>query len=130
MNIGEKIAKLRKELGLSQEKLAEKVEVSRQSVSKWELGQAIPDIQKVVQLSTLFNVSTDYLLHDELEIDITPTAEIADLSTTDDVQVNKTIATEKNFLGLSPWYLKFCLILGAAIGLIAGTLILIKDFLF
>lgn len=62
MNISDKILNLRKEQGLSQEQLAEKLGVSRQSVSKWESGGALPDIDKVVAMSALFNVSTDYLL--------------------------------------------------------------------
>ncbi len=64
MNIADKILKLRKELGLSQEAFAEKLGVSRQSVSKWESGGALPDIDKVVAMSKLFGVSTDFLLTD------------------------------------------------------------------
>ncbi len=68
MNIADKILKLRKELGLSQEALAEKLEVSRQSVSKWESGAALPDTDKIIAMSKLFGVSTDYLLmNDEPE---------------------------------------------------------------
>ncbi len=62
MTIGEKISTLRKEKGLSQESFAEMLGVSRQSVSKWESGTSIPDIDKVVSMSNLFNVSTDYIL--------------------------------------------------------------------
>lgn len=65
MNISEKIMKLRKTRGLSQEELADMLDVTRQSVSKWESGQSIPDIQKIVQLSQLFGVTTDYLLGDD-----------------------------------------------------------------
>ena len=64
MIMAEKIALLRKQNGWSQEELAEKLGVSRQSVSKWESGGAIPDLDKVVKLSALFGVSTDYLLLD------------------------------------------------------------------
>ncbi|MBE6820820.1 MAG: helix-turn-helix domain-containing protein [Ruminococcaceae bacterium] len=66
MNISEKILKLRKEKGLSQEAFAEKLGVSRQSVSKWESSGALPDIDKIIAMSELFGVSTDYLLKDEL----------------------------------------------------------------
>ena len=62
MKLGQKIAELRKKSGLSQEALAEKMNVSRQSVSKWESNQSIPDIEKIVDLSELFGVTTDYLL--------------------------------------------------------------------
>ena len=62
MKLGQKIAELRKKSGLSQEALAEKMNVSRQAVSKWESNQSIPDIEKIVDLSELFGVTTDYLL--------------------------------------------------------------------
>ncbi len=62
MTIGEQIQNLRIQKGLTQERLAEMLEVSRQSVSKWELGQAVPDVDKIIRMSELFNVSTDTLL--------------------------------------------------------------------
>lgn len=62
MSLSEKIYELRKAGNLSQEQLAEKVNVSRQSVSKWESGETIPEVERVVELSKIFNVSTDYLL--------------------------------------------------------------------
>ena len=62
MRLGQKIADLRKKNNLSQEGLAEKMNVSRQAVSKWESEQSIPDIEKIVNLSELFGVTTDYLL--------------------------------------------------------------------
>lgn len=68
MTIGEKIAKLRIAANISQEQLGEKISVSRQSVSKWEMDQALPQIDKVLQLCELFNISTDDLLHDKLPI--------------------------------------------------------------
>ena len=67
MTFKEKLIKLRKANALSQEELAEKIDVSRQSVSKWELGDSIPDSDKIVALSNLFGVSTDYLLKDEVD---------------------------------------------------------------
>lgn len=69
MKISEKIVHLRKLNGLSQEDLAEKLEVSRQAISRWEMGTAKPDANNILQLSTLFGVTTDYLLHDEYESD-------------------------------------------------------------
>lgn len=67
MILAEKIMKLRKQNGWSQEELAAKLNISRQSVSKWESTAAIPDLDKVIKLSEIFGVSTDYLLKDELE---------------------------------------------------------------
>lgn len=68
MRIGEKIANLRIQAKMSQEQLAEILDVSRQSVSKWEMDQALPQIDKVLQLCEIFNVSTDSLLYDKIEI--------------------------------------------------------------
>lgn len=62
MTIGDMIQTLRIQKNLTQEALAEKLEVSRQSVSKWELGQAVPDVDKIVRMSELFGVTTDKLL--------------------------------------------------------------------
>lgn len=67
MILAEKIVALRKQLGWSQEELAEKLSISRQSVSKWELGASIPDLDKILKLSEMFGVSTDYLLKEEEE---------------------------------------------------------------
>ena len=67
MILADKIIDLRKKAGWSQEELAEKLGVSRQSVSKWEGAQSIPDMNKILQLSELFGVSTDYLLKDSME---------------------------------------------------------------
>ena len=62
MDMASRIQNLRKANGISQEELADKVGVSRQAVSKWESGQSDPDIEKVITLSELFGVTTDYLL--------------------------------------------------------------------
>ena len=67
MILADKIIKLRKQLGWSQEELAEKVNVSRQSVSKWESANSIPDLNRIIMLAELFEVSTDFLLKDENE---------------------------------------------------------------
>ncbi len=67
MQMAEKIAALRKQAGWSQEELSERLDVSRQSISKWEGGLAAPTIDKLLEMSRLFGVSTDYLLKDELE---------------------------------------------------------------
>ena len=67
MIFADKLIALRKKAGWSQEELAQQLNVSRQSVSKWEGAQSVPDMDKVVMMSRLFGVSTDFLLKDELE---------------------------------------------------------------
>ncbi len=67
MILADKIVMLRKKNGWSQEELAEKLHISRQSVSKWESAQSIPDLNKILLLGQIFEVSTDYLLKDEME---------------------------------------------------------------
>ena len=67
MILADKIIEQRKKNGWSQEELAEKMDVSRQSISKWESAQSVPDMARLVRLSQLFGVSTDYLLKDEIE---------------------------------------------------------------
>ena len=67
MILADKIIRLRKKNGWSQEELAEKMNVSRQAVSKWASAQTVPALEKILQLSGLFGVTTDYLLKDELE---------------------------------------------------------------
>ena len=81
MILADKIIKLRKKNGWSQEELADKMNVSRQAVSKWESAQTIPDLEKILQLSVLFGVTTDYLLKDEIE----------DEEFTDDVSSETTV---------------------------------------
>ena len=67
MILAEKISEERKKNGWSQEELAEKLSVSRQSVSKWESGQSVPDLNRILELARIFGVTTDYLLKDEIE---------------------------------------------------------------
>ena len=67
MNISEKILLQRKKKGISQEDLANALNVSRQAVSKWESSQSVPDMDKIVALSSYINITTDYLLKDEIE---------------------------------------------------------------
>ena len=64
MTLAEKILSLRTEKGMSQDSLAEKLEVSRQSVSKWETGQSTPDLDKIIKLADLFGVSVDELVRE------------------------------------------------------------------
>lgn len=67
MSFAEKFLQLRLENGVSQEKLAEKFEISRQSISKWEMGDALPETDKLIAISDYFKVSIDYLLRDDTE---------------------------------------------------------------
>ena len=67
MIFADKLIELRKKSGMSQEELAEKLGVSRQSVSKWEGAQSTPDLNRILEISKIFDVSTDYLLKDEIE---------------------------------------------------------------
>ena len=65
MNFSEKFQLIRKNKGMTREELAEKLDVSRQAVAKWESGQAYPDISNLIQISNLFNVTVDYLVRDQ-----------------------------------------------------------------
>lgn len=70
MILADKIIRLRKKNGWSQEELADKLQVSRQAVSKWEGAQTIPDIERILAMSRLFGVTVDYLLKDEQETEM------------------------------------------------------------
>ena len=93
MEIGNKIMELRKKGGLSQEELAEKVGVARQTISKWELGETSPDLRQAKELSKIFNVSLDELTDNDIK----------------DVLVEKTSNTEK-LAGLILKLIKFMII--------------------
>ena len=67
MTTAEKLVRLRKEKGLSQLQLAEEINVSRQAISRWEVGLAVPSREKLRALSELYNVSVDYLLSDKAD---------------------------------------------------------------
>lgn len=67
MTFGEKLYRLRKERGWSQEALAQEMDVSRQAVSRWELGEVVPDTANILAVSRIFGVSTDYLLRDDCD---------------------------------------------------------------
>lgn len=90
MRLDEKIIYLRKKNGWSQEDLALKLDISRQSVSKWESGMSLPELDKIISMSKLFGVSTDYLLKDD--IGDTDNKEDAD---TQDTQKMKRLRTKK-----------------------------------
>ena len=90
MNISERIIQLRKQHGLSQELLGEKLNVSRQAISKWESGKATPDLSYIVQMCELFNVSTDYFI-----LGKEPVEEKNDCIIEKDIQVNVAPAPVK-----------------------------------
>ena len=92
MILAEKISMLRKKAGWSQEELAEQLNVTRQSVSKWEGAQSVPDIDNLLQISRLFQVSTDFLLKDELETDETAPAQTTN---TDDKPLLRRVTMEE-----------------------------------
>ena len=101
MNIADRIQSLRKTKGLSQEQLAEKIGVSRQSVSKWESEQSLPDIDRIILISEFFEVTTDYLLKG-----IESQKEAGGKSV--DANIFTIVATTLNFIGLivaaAVWY--------------------------
>ena len=128
MILADKIIEERKKLGLSQEELAEKLSVSRQAVSKWESAQSIPDLHKIILMSELFSVSTDYLLKDEIE----PEQKVSDESDSDRVMRRVSMEEANTFMKieaeqskvvafgvmlciLSPVLLFFCMVLQKAV---------------
>ena len=79
MILADKIVQLRKKNGWSQEELAAQLNVSRQAVSKWEGAQSVPDLDRILQMSALFGVTTDYLLKDEMEAEESTSGKDSDL---------------------------------------------------
>lgn len=100
MILADKIINLRKRNGWSQEQLADQLGVSRQSISKWESGLSIPDLDKIIKMSGLFGVSTDYLLKDELS-DIPATATVDTTASYDcDESVLVTVEDANTYMSL------------------------------
>jgi len=97
MTFEEKLIQLRKARGLSQEALAEQLGVSRQAVSRWELGETTPDLTNLKQLSTLYGVSADYLIHDEYESD----NDLPKVKETTQAFKEKELTKSKIFIGLA-----------------------------
>ena len=86
MILADKIIENRKKNGWSQEELADRLGVSRQSVSKWEGAQAVPDMKKIIQMAEVFGVSTDYLLRDDIETATAPEIPPVDSGLGDEVR--------------------------------------------
>ncbi len=110
MKLAEKLFELIKEKGWSQEKLAEQINVSRQSISKWESGQVLPEIEKIIELSRIFQVTTDYLLLDE-------NSEKASTAVTLEENKNKYYTEVKSF-GI--WQVIYIFVLALAIYLFSA----------
>lgn len=92
MKLSEKIINLRKARNMSQEELAEKLGVSRQAVSRWEVGSALPDASNILQLSKLFGVSADYLLNDDYKGEASAPAKIRTVTSVAGTYVKKIIS--------------------------------------
>ena len=97
MILADKIIENRKKNGWSQEELAVKLDVSRQSVSKWEGAQAIPDMKKIIQMAELFGVTTDYLLRDDIEEEVIPVTSSVDYDQ-EDTAVRVSMEEANRFL--------------------------------
>ncbi|MGI6590110.1 MAG: helix-turn-helix domain-containing protein [Eggerthellaceae bacterium] len=95
MIMADKIMQLRKKEGWSQEQLANKIGVSRQAISKWESGQSVPDMKKLLKLAKVFDVSTDYLLRDELEQPTAPAQSPADRAVDDEGEPLTQVSLEE-----------------------------------
>lgn len=119
MTLGQKIFELRNEQKMSQGDLAEKLNVSRQSISKWETDASVPELDKLIMLSDLFSITIDELVKDELpEKSTDEEKETTEKSSPETVVINKQINTQK-IIG--------CVLLGA--GILSIPLILIFQYL-
>lgn len=134
MNFSEKLFKLRKEKGFSQENLAEQLNTTRQAISKWENNQGFPETEKLLMLSNIFNVSLDYLLKDSPEeaIEVKDgyyvSREMAEGYLMQERKISKFVALGVGLIALSflPYFLLehdtslyvFLIIIFAAIGLV------------
>lgn len=125
MNLADKIIVLRKKCGWSQEQLAEKLDISRQSVSKWESNMSIPELDKIVKMSELFDVSTDYLLKDGLDAEVLSEAssisenDIAVKNISSD-EANTYLDTVKNVSGKIALGVMLCILSPIPLIILAG----------
>ena len=124
MKLADKILNLRKTHGMSQEDFAEKLNVSRQAISRWEMGTAQPDAPNVLKLSKLFGVTTDYLLNDDYESDCDVPV-VKETETTIKAETNRQLAfiflTGLNVMILI-YQLIACFVLQNAIFSLTGTM--------
>ena len=104
MILADKIINLRKKNGWSQEELAEKLGVTRQSISKYEGAQSIPDLDKILKLSEIFGVTTDYLIKDELEEEEYVPSQMQENESESDRSVHKvTMEMANEYLQIIDW---------------------------
>ena len=104
MILADKIINLRKKNGWSQEELAEKLGVTRQSISKYEGAQSIPDLDKILKLSEIFGVTTDYLIKDELEEEEYAPSQMQENESESDRSVHKvTMEMANEYLQIIDW---------------------------
>ena len=104
MILADKIINLRKKNGWSQEELAEKLGVTRQSISKYEGAQSIPDLDKILKLSEIFGVTTDYLIKDELEEEEYAPSQMHENESESDRSVHKvTMEMANEYLQIIDW---------------------------
>lgn len=104
MILADKIINLRKKNGWSQEELAEKLGVTRQSISKYEGAQSIPDLDKILKLSEIFGVTTDYLIKDELEEEEYVPSQMQENESESDKSVHKvTMEMANEYLQIIDW---------------------------
>ena len=100
--LSEKIMILRKQRGWSQEQLAEQLGVSRQAVSKWESGVSVPDLDKVVNMSNIFGVCTDYLLKDDIELNLTIKEDYNEVEKLDSLAAAEKHMSEISYVSSEP----------------------------
>lgn len=117
MNLGENIKKLRKEKGLSQGQLAEILNVSHQAVSKWESSKTCPDIENLILLKDIFNVTLEDLIINESKDKSKDTTQISELSTNNYIEYDKDEEDDELSVNLTIGGF----IIGIAIGLITGN---------
>ena len=123
MTLGEKLQTLRRSRGLSQEQLAEILEVSRQAVSKWENGDSAPDLDRLRAICTYFGVTTDYLIWDEPE-DAPRGAEEARSRETQKKPLRETVREHSEWAGYAVAILGAAMLLRALPGMILQMLLL------
>ena len=123
MTLGEKLQTLRRSRGLSQEQLAEILEVSRQAVSKWENGDSAPDLDRLRAICTYFGVTTDYLIWDEPE-DAPRGAEEARSRETQRKPLRETVREHSEWAGYAVAILGAAMLLRALPGMILQMLLL------
>ncbi len=119
MRLEEKLTVLRKESGYTQLDLAEKVRVSRQAISKWETGRALPSMEKLKYLSELFGVSVDYLLNDDMTEEPKPKEQ----EPAPEPQTKEAVIPEKEKGKPVRWKYIAALLLAVLLGLLIGVFV-------